>query len=143
LYDTQPSTVGGLSNEFVFSPRLDNLTTSYVSTNCLEYLADNRFSTIEALCETTDSGKLDNLTENNINCVILYDNEEVGSVSYQGAESNLLPSFVEKIAAMEEYKAIGYHQLLANSFLISADAGHAVGPFHSVVKQGNDAERQI
>jgi aspartyl aminopeptidase len=66
------------------------------------------------------------LTENNINCVILYDNEEVGSVSHQGAESNLLPSFVERIAALDDYKGIGYHQLLANSFLISADAGHAV-----------------
>jgi len=88
----------------------------------------NRFSTIEALCETTESGKLDNLTENNINCVILYDNEEVGSVSHQGAQSNLLPSFVEQIAAMDDYKKIGYHQLLSNSFLISADAGHAVCP---------------
>jgi len=88
----------------------------------------DRFSTIEALCETTESGKLDNLTENNINCVILYDNEEVGSVSHQGAESNLLPSFVGQIAAMDDYKKIGYHQLLSNSFLISADAGHAVCP---------------
>jgi len=96
--------------------------------------ANTRFSTIEALCETIESGKLDDLTENNINCVILYDNEEVGSVSHQGAESNLLPSFVERIAALDHYKGIGYHQLLANSFLISADAGHAVSlllPPHS------------
>jgi aspartyl aminopeptidase len=93
--------------------------------------ADDSFSTIEALCETTESGKLDDLTENNINCVILYDNEEVGSVSHQGAESNLLPSFVERIAALDDYKGIGYHQLLANSFLISADAGHAVSPSFS------------
>jgi len=33
---------------------------------------------------------------------------------------------VERIAALDDYKGIGYHQLLANSFLISADAGHAV-----------------
>lgn len=59
----------------------------------------------------------------------------MGSVSYQGAESNLLPSFVEKIAAMEEYKGIGYHQLLANSFLISADAGHAVSPSLKVIRR--------
>ena len=33
---------------------------------------------------------------------------------------------MERIAALDDYKGIGYHQLLANSFLISADAGHAV-----------------
>jgi aspartyl aminopeptidase len=87
-----------------------------------------RYSTIEALCETADSGRLESLSDNNINCVILYDNEEVGSVSFQGAESNLLPSFVERIASSSDYSKIGYHQLLANSFLISADAGHAVSP---------------
>jgi aspartyl aminopeptidase len=66
--------------------------------------------------------------------VILYDNEEVGSVSYQGAESNLLPSFVERIAGLKDYEGVGYHQLLANSFLISADAGHAVSPSPSIVR---------
>jgi aspartyl aminopeptidase len=79
--------------------------------------------------------------EDNIRCVILFDNEEVsvgsfrayadvqvGSVSNHGAESNLLPSFVERISAMSDYSSVGYHNLLANSFLISADMGHAVSP---------------
>lgn len=105
----------------------------------------SRYSTVEALCESADSGNLQSLTDNNINCVILYDNEEVGSVSYQGAESNLLPSFVERIASLSEYEKIGYHQLLANSFLISADAGHAVSPssMRSVPFQGQAGLRLI
>jgi aspartyl aminopeptidase len=53
---------------------------------------------------------------------------QVGSVSNHGAESNLLPSFVERISAMSDYSSVGYHNLLANSFLISADMGHAVSP---------------
>ncbi|WWC70772.1 uncharacterized protein I206_104723 [Kwoniella pini CBS 10737] len=110
LYDTQPSTVGGLSNEFVFSPRCDNLMTS--------------FCTIEGLIEAADNGG----NEDTIRCVILFDNEEVGSVSHHGAESNLLPSFVERITQLPEYQNIGYHNLLANSFLVSADMGHAVNP---------------
>ncbi|WWC62589.1 uncharacterized protein I303_105186 [Kwoniella dejecticola CBS 10117] len=110
LYDTQPSTVGGLSNEFIFSPRCDNLMTS--------------FCTIEGLIEAADNGN----NEDTIRCVILFDNEEVGSVSHHGAESNLLPSFVERITQLPEYERIGYHNLLANSFLVSADMGHAVNP---------------
>ena len=47
-------------------------------------------------------------------------------MSHHGAESNLLPSFVERIASLPDYKHTAYHQLLANSFLISADMGHAV-----------------
>ncbi|OCF72927.1 aspartyl aminopeptidase [Kwoniella mangroviensis CBS 8886] len=109
LYDTQPSTVGGLSNEFVFSPRCDNLMTSFCS--------------IEGLCEAAGSS-----SDNTIRCVILFDNEEVGSVSHHGAESNLLPSFVERIVSLPTYEKIGYHNLLANSFLVSADMGHAVNP---------------
>ncbi|WWC88570.1 uncharacterized protein L201_003482 [Kwoniella dendrophila CBS 6074] len=122
LYDTQPSTVGGLSNEFVFSPRCDNLMTSFCS--------------IEGLCEVAED-----TNEDTIRCVILFDNEEVGSVSHHGAESNLLPSFVERIVSLPEYEKIGYHNLLANSFLVSADMGHAVNPNYENKYEPNHSPR--
>jgi aspartyl aminopeptidase len=52
-------------------------------------------------------------------------NSQVGSVSNHGAESNLLPSFVEMISKLSSR---GYYQILSNSFLISADMGHAIHP---------------
>ena len=98
---------------------------------------DVSFASIEGICEASEKSQL--AGEDNIHCVILFDNEEVswrtsegrrsrqvGSVSHHGAESNLLPSFVERIASLPDYKHTAYHQLLANSFLISADMGHAV-----------------
>lgn len=93
---------------------------------CTDSLSDLpwSFCTIEALCEavkTSNAGE-----ESDIRCVILFDNEEVGSVSHHGAESNLLPAFVERIVQMKDYKDMGYYAMLANSFLISADMGHAV-----------------
>ncbi|WVW84681.1 hypothetical protein I302_106715 [Kwoniella bestiolae CBS 10118] len=122
LYDTQPSTVGGLSNEFVFSPRCDNLMTSFCS--------------IEGLCEAAESS-----SDSTVRCVILFDNEEVGSVSHHGAESNLLPSFVERIVSLPAYEKIGYHNLLANSFLVSADMGHAVNPNYENKYETNHSPR--
>ncbi|WVF69191.1 hypothetical protein IAT40_003966 [Kwoniella sp. CBS 6097] len=126
LFDVQPSAVGGLSNEFIFSPRCDNLMTSFCS--------------IEGLCDAVDSIDASN-TDDSIRCVILFDNEEVGSVSHHGAESNLLPSFVERIVSLPEYSKIGYHQLLANSFLVSADMGHAVNPNYENRYETNHAPR--
>lgn len=100
------------------------------------------FASIEGLCNAVEVPAAKE--ENNIRCVILFDNEEVcsprlaivgialtgqvGSVSHHGAESNLLPSFVERVVGLPEYASIGYHQMLANSYLISADMGHAVSP---------------
>ncbi|KAK4689537.1 aspartyl aminopeptidase, partial [Tremellales sp. Uapishka_1] len=110
LYDTQPSAVGGLSNEFIFSPRIDNLMTS--------------FSSIEGLCAAVDA----EVDDSHVRCVILFDNEEVGSVSHHGAESNLLPSFVERIVSLPEYSKRSYYEMLSSSFLISADMGHAINP---------------
>lgn len=126
LYDTQPSAVGGLNNEFIFSPRCDNLMTCFAS--------------IEGICNAVEAeaatGKASE--EENIRCVILFDNEEVGSVSNHGAESNLLPSFVEKVSGMTKR---GYYQVLANSFLISADMGHAVHPNYEARYEANLAPR--
>ncbi|KAL1412914.1 hypothetical protein Q8F55_000663 [Vanrija albida] len=128
LFDTQPSAVGGLNNEFIFSPRLDNLYTSYAA---IEGLA-------EAVEAEAASGK--DSDEPNVRCVILFDNEEVGSVSHHGAESNLLPSFVEMLTKLPNADR-GYYQILANSFLISADMGHAIHPNYDERYERNNAPR--
>nr|ODN93997.1 aspartyl aminopeptidase [Cryptococcus depauperatus CBS 7841] len=125
LYDVQPSTVGGLANEFIFSPRIDNLMTS--------------FSTIEALIEAVSLP--DAQDEPNIRCVILFDNEEVGSVSHQGAKSNLLPGFVELITKTGTYGDGGFYEMLAKSFLISADMGHAIHPNYENRYESNHAPK--
>lgn len=126
LYDTQPSVVGGLSNEFIFSPRLDNLGTSYAS--------------IEGLVEAVKAeGKADS-QEPNVRCVILFDNEEVGSVSNHGAESNLLPSFVEMLSRLPGSDK-GEYQILANSYLISADMAHAVHPNYEARYETNHSPK--
>ncbi|CAO3676265.1 unnamed protein product [Umbelopsis vinacea] len=114
LYDTQPSAIGGAFNEFVFSPRLDNLEMSYCS--------------IKALVNTADQLA----EEPNIRLVALFDNEEVGSNTAHGADSNLLPSTLTRLAAArvgsEKVSPTAFEESLHKSYLISADMAHAVHP---------------
>lgn len=125
LFDTQPSAIGGVNNEFIFAPRLDNLMTSFAS--------------VEGLCAAVE-GETAKSDEPNVRCVILFDNEEVGSVSHHGAESNLLPSFVELLSSLPGAKR-GYYQILVNSFLISADMGHALHPNYEGRYETNNAPK--
>ena len=104
LYDTQPSCFGGINNEFIFSPRMDNLFSS--------------FCAVEALSEAPING------DGNINCIALFNHEEVGSISSTGAESSLIPSLIHRLSPT----ASAHAQSIAKSFLISADMGHAVHP---------------
>jgi aspartyl aminopeptidase len=111
LYDTQPATLGGINKEFIFSPRLDNL----MSTFCA----------VEALCESVAEGAKSN--SENVNCIALFNHEEIGSVSSTGAESSLLPSLLSRLAPTPAAHALS----VSRSFLISADMGHAVHPNYS------------
>ena len=81
LYDTQAPALGGVANEFVHSARLDNLGMSYT-----------------AIMALINSGGLEK--EEGIRMVALFDNEEVGSVSAHGAQSNLLESAIKRIASL-------------------------------------------
>jgi len=109
LYDTQPSCLGGLNDEFIFSPRLDNLVSS--------------FCAVEALAESASSEAFETL-EGNVNCIALFNHEEVGSVSSSGAESSLVPSLLQRLSPTSATLS----QSIARSFLISADMGHALHP---------------
>ena len=69
LFDHQKSVIGGLNDEFIFSPRLDNLTSCFTATR--------------AIIESVD--KLGN--NSGISMISLFDHEEIGSRSAQGADS--------------------------------------------------------
>lgn len=127
LYDTQKSVIGGLNNELIFSPRLDNLMMTYCS--------------VEGLIKSMSSAAaLDN--DSTIRLVACFDHEEIGSQTAQGADSNLLPAVIRRLSVLPASEntsdisydkldadtATAYEQTLSTSFLISADMAHSVHP---------------
>ena len=114
LYDTQPSCLGGLDDQFIFSARLDNLNQS--------------FCAVKAIVEASDSIDKDE----NIRMISLFDHEEIGSLTAQGADSNFLPSVLTRIMSQKigssEPTPSSLEESLSRTFLVSADMAHAVNP---------------
>lgn len=108
LFDQQPSVIGGLNDEFIFSPRLDNLT------SC--------FSAVTGLIELSKSIA----DKKGFSAIALFDHEEIGSVSYQGAESTFLPEIFQRLGKFQGEDK--FHQVISNSFLLSSDQAHGIHP---------------
>ncbi|ODQ68344.1 hypothetical protein NADFUDRAFT_44938 [Nadsonia fulvescens var. elongata DSM 6958] len=111
LFDTQPATLGGLDAEFLICPRLDDKLCSYAGL----------FGLLESLKASENSSVL--------NIVALFDNEEIGSETRQGAMGGLLQTTINRLLALhgdsnDELK----QQTYANSYLVSSDVNHAVNP---------------
>jgi len=117
LYDTQKSCIGGLNEELMFSPRLDNLCMSYCSAM--------------SLIGSVTSAPLHD--ETSIRLISLFDHEEIGSNTAQGADSNVLPSILRRLSVLGDPSGdtTAYEQSLSSSFLISADMAHSVNPNYS------------
>ncbi|KAJ5396614.1 hypothetical protein N7509_004727 [Penicillium cosmopolitanum] len=119
LFDTQKSCLGGLLEEFIFSPRLDNLNSTYCAT-------------VSLIDSVTDSSAL--ADESAIRLIALFDHEEIGSRTAQGADSNILPSIIRRLSVLPSSSssdvdlATAYEQTLSTSFLVSADMAHSVNP---------------
>ena len=105
LYIRQKATVWGVEKEYISAAALDDLQCAWCCTQ--GFLNAKKSESIPVLC--------------------VFDSEEVGSSSVQGAASNLLESTLCRICA-----ALGLapEQMLAQSFMISADNAHAVHPNH-------------
>ncbi|CAI8604066.1 unnamed protein product [Vicia faba] len=114
--DTQPSCLGGGNNEFIYSGRLDNLASSYCA--------------LRALIDSSESpGDLAN--EHAIRMVALFDNEEVGSDSAQGAGAPTMFQAMRRIVASLANNNVGegsFERTIRQSFLVSADMAHGVHP---------------
>lgn len=108
LYARQKPGYLGLNKEFIFSPRLDDL-------QCV-------FALVTAMAEETP--------KEYVNVCAVFDNEEVGSSTKQGADSTFLEDVLERIAESFYLGKSAMKQKLAESFMISADNGHALHPNH-------------
>ena len=106
VYLAESGALLGLDGEFVSAPRLDNLTSVHA---CLSALAGQT-------------------AENGVRIVALFDHEEVGSRTKQGADSSLLPHLLEAIYRGLELDADDLADDLAQGFLLSVDAAHGLHP---------------
>uniref|UniRef100_A0A0D9YKJ3 aspartyl aminopeptidase n=1 Tax=Oryza glumipatula TaxID=40148 RepID=A0A0D9YKJ3_9ORYZ len=114
--DTQPSCLGGGNNEFIYSGRLDNLASCYC-----------------ALRSLMDSSKMPEELSNEkaIRMIALFDNEEVGSNSMQGAGAPTMFHAMRRIVDSLMHQSMGEGALdraINSSFLVSADMAHALHP---------------
>ena len=108
LYTREPGRILGANEEFVFSPRLDDLQCAY--------------SSMKAFLESKP--------QEYINVCAVFDNEEVGSGTRQGADSTFLVDVLIRVCEAADKTPGQYRQLVAGSFQISADNAHAVHPNH-------------
>ncbi len=108
LVNRMPGTVWGANMEYVSAPRLDDLACAY----------------------TTLAGFIDAKESESIPMCAIMDNEEVGSTTKQGANSTFITDTMERIAEGLRISHSQFCRMIAASFLVSADNGHAVHPNH-------------
>ena len=105
LYNAEKGSVVGINDEFILSPRLDDL-------GCV-------YSSLRAFLDAPE-------TDKSVAVLAVFDNEEVGSETKQGANSTFLDMTLKNIAGEDKkYSAMIYH-----SFMVSADNAHALHPNH-------------
>lgn len=105
LYDAVAPARGGARGELLFAPRLDNLASCHAAVSALTAAGGPVAATRGA---------------------VLYDHEECGSTSAQGATSTFLADVLERLAAGSDPDARA--RAMARSFFVSADMAHAVHP---------------
>ena len=108
LYPRTKAVQTGLNGEFIVSPRLDDL-------QCV-------FGCLEGFLAAKPGGSLPVLA--------VFNNEEVGSNTRQGADSTFLTDVLERITHGCGLDSDAWKAAIANSFMVSADNAHAIHPAH-------------
>ena len=111
LYDTTPAQCVGLHGELIQSGRLDDLSMAHAG--------------MEALLTDTDTPEV-------TKCLAIFDNEETGSQTKQGAGSPFFASLVQRLVARQSETCASHFEDFAmcveHSFMVSADNAHAWHP---------------
>ena len=109
LYNAEPGGIVGLDGACYQAPRLDDLT-------CVQALMDGIISADRA---------------QGINVIVIFDHEEVGSRTKQGADSTLFSFILQKIYKSLGWPAGDFSDALQPSLMMSADVAHAVHPAYA------------
>lgn len=118
LYPRVAPSVWGAQEEFISSPRLDDLQCAYTSLKAF----------------------LQGENPHGVNVFSCFDNEEVGSGTKQGALSTFLRDVLQRIHTSLGYGVDEYCCAVAKSFMVSCDNAHAVHPNHP---EKTDAENCV
>ena len=114
LYLREPSRIWGMDGEYISAAGLDDL---YCIYGCTQgFLNASGSEAVQVLC--------------------VFDGEEVGSNTPQGAASDLLSGTLERIS---RYLKLDHQQMLAGSFMVCADNAHALHPNHPELADSNHA----
>ena len=106
LFDAQPAQYGGFENEWIYSGRLDNLSSCH--------------AIVESFAVAEPS-------EHDFQVAAFFNNEEVGSTTREGAASNFLKSVLEEVLMSANLSSL-VSRLSSNSFALSIDMAHACHP---------------
>lgn len=106
LYDTTPACLVGANDEFLTCGRLDDLSMAYSAMTALFESGDTKMTRVMAI----------------------FDNEETGSGTKQGAASPELDYILRRISAGIRGSEEDYMRAVANSFMVSADNAHGIHP---------------
>lgn len=106
LFDTTPACLLGLNNEFITSGRIDDLSMAHAALTALT----------ESLPGTTTR------------VMAIFDNEETGSGTKQGAASPILADILRRITICTGGDEQSYYRAIARSFMVSADNAHGLHP---------------
>ncbi|HAS80040.1 MAG TPA: M18 family aminopeptidase [Fusobacteriaceae bacterium] len=109
LYEFEKGSLVGINEEMISASKIDNLGALYAS--------------LGSFIEAKDF--------NGVNILACFDNEEVGSSTKQGADSNMLLNILERISLSLELDREEFFCALSNSFMLSVDGAHAVHPAQS------------
>lgn len=106
LYDTTPACLFGLKNEFISAGRLDDLSMVHAG--------------LEAIISSDSS--------DHTKVLAIFDNEETGSQTKQGAGSPFLSNIIQRIVLAQGGSMDDYYRAVENAFMVSADNAHAWHP---------------
>lgn len=116
LYPRVAPSLWGAKEEFISSPRLDDLQCAYTSMKAL----------------------VDSHNPHGVNVCCCFDNEEVGSGTKQGALSTFLRDVLQRVHAALGHAPVDYFRAVAKSFMVSCDNAHAVHPNHPEKTDGEN-----